>query len=331
VDSAFKRAIEELERYEMEYYRKRIVNERMAAAKAKDITFSSIWDFFKEMFSPKVTDNRHPEPTTVVEFLLLKSLPDPRPIVVKQVLSHKSNLPEVLWNFSRFKGKERLTLKQNPHFYKFPDIPITPERYDGEFKVDPIEDFKHAKRIWVITDKPGRIFLEAPQHTRAFGNVWHVPYKDAIIFKDVCGRLEGENIVHASISGSSDHLWSLEELPSSPTSPQPPPSTTSSASDVSFRDWREPIRQRLSEKVETNICIRAAVGLLTGSSSSLSSSSLTSPAGSGADDSDNSGNNITTSQSSYVGTQHTPQCTYTVIWRVSEMGVPGGPPGKKSA
>jgi hypothetical protein len=81
---------------------------------------------------------------------------------------------------------------------------------------------------------------------------------------DVCGKLEGENIVHASISGSSDHPWNLEEIPSSPTSPPPvvspspnspsntaTPSTTSSASDDSFQDWREPIRRRLSKSLET--------------------------------------------------------------------------------
>jgi hypothetical protein len=101
-----------------------------------------------------------------------------------EVLSHESNLPEVLWNFSRLKGKGRLTLKQNPHFYKFPDFPT---RYHGELKVDPIKDFQHAigpdTRIWVILDRPGRIFLETPHHRRAFGNVWHVLDNDAIIFK----------------------------------------------------------------------------------------------------------------------------------------------------
>jgi hypothetical protein len=94
------------------------------------------------------------------------------------VLCRDSKLPEVLWNFTRFKGDERLTLKQNPHFYKFSNTP----QYDGKFKADPIEDFKHA-RIRVITDKPGRIFLKTPKHTRAFGNVWHVPDNNAIIFK----------------------------------------------------------------------------------------------------------------------------------------------------
>jgi len=156
------------------------------------------------------------------------------------VLSHKSNLPEVLWNFSRLKGKKRVTLKQNPHFYKFPDLPKGLKQYHGGFKVDPIENFQqeHTK-FWVITNKPGRIFLETPRHTRAFGNVWHVPDNNAIIFKgslmtlpfpsflldsrpplDVCGKLEGEDIVHASIRGPSD-LWNHKELPSSPTSSPP--------------------------------------------------------------------------------------------------------------
>jgi hypothetical protein len=56
VDRAFEKAIEELERYGMEYHPieyhpTRMVNERMAAAKAKDIT---MWNFFKRLFSPKV-------------------------------------------------------------------------------------------------------------------------------------------------------------------------------------------------------------------------------------------------------------------------------------
>ena len=60
VDWAFKKAIEELERYETRYHRKPTVNKRMAAAKEKDGLFSTIWDLFKEMFSPKVRLGRIP-------------------------------------------------------------------------------------------------------------------------------------------------------------------------------------------------------------------------------------------------------------------------------
>lgn len=98
-----------------------------------------------------------------------------------EVLGKGSKLQEVLWNFGRFKDERRLTLKQNPHFYKDSDLPTSQHAYVGGFRTDPIEDFQHAK-ICVLTDKPGRVFLETDKNTtRAFGNVW-VP-NDAIIFK----------------------------------------------------------------------------------------------------------------------------------------------------
>jgi hypothetical protein len=78
------------------------------------------------------------------------------------------------------KDAKRLTLKENPHFYKFADLPSSPEAYVGDFKTNPIDNFYHAK-ICVLTDKPGRVYLETDQTTRAFGNVW-VP-NDAMIFK----------------------------------------------------------------------------------------------------------------------------------------------------
>jgi hypothetical protein len=102
-------------------------------------------------------------------------------------------LTEVLWNFSRYRDNRRLTLKQNPHFYK--DLPGT---YKDDFQSDPIEQFfdalgdskgdsldrdksKPAPKISVLTDRQGRIYLESGQDSRAFGNVW-CPQK-AIIFK----------------------------------------------------------------------------------------------------------------------------------------------------
>ena len=74
-----------------------------------------------------------------------------------------------------------MTLKDNPHFYK--KLPTSAEKYEGQFRTDPIETFYHAK-ISVLTDNPlqtGRVFLETDKRKWAFGNVW-VP-KDAIIFK----------------------------------------------------------------------------------------------------------------------------------------------------
>ena len=112
---------------------------------------------------------------------------------VPEVLGKSSKLLEVLWNFSRYQGNKRLTLKQNPHFYK--DLP---GKYEDDFQTDPIEQFldaledskggslnrdrpKPRPKITVLTDRQGRIYLESGQSSRAFGNVW-CPQK-AIIFK----------------------------------------------------------------------------------------------------------------------------------------------------
>jgi len=99
---------------------------------------------------------------------------------VTEVLSPKSNLQEILWNFSRFKDERRLTLKQNPHFYKYSDLPTLREAYVGDFQTQPTDTFQDAK-ICVLTDSPGRVFLETDQKSRAFGNVW-AP-NSAMIFK----------------------------------------------------------------------------------------------------------------------------------------------------
>jgi hypothetical protein len=137
------------------------------------------------------------EPTKIVEFLLHKSLPDKNPTIVKrerdftrslmvsdpipEVLSPSSDTKEILWNFSRFKDGRRLTLKDNPHFYK--KLPTSAEKYEGQFRTVPVETFQQEK-ISVLTDNPhltGRLFLETAKEKRAFGNVW-VPM-EAIIFK----------------------------------------------------------------------------------------------------------------------------------------------------
>jgi hypothetical protein len=98
-----------------------------------------------------------------------------------EVVSQSSNMNEILWNFSRFKDERRLTLNDNPHFYE--KLPTSTEKYEGQFRIDPIETFYHDK-ISVLIDNPGlagRVFLETAKEKRAFGNVW-VP-ENAIIFK----------------------------------------------------------------------------------------------------------------------------------------------------
>src|ERR1700733_13182030 len=90
-----------------------------------------------------------------VNFFLHKSLPDKNPTIVKrehdfskslmasdpipEVLCQRSDTKEILWNFSRLNGERRLTLKDNPHFYK--NLPISAKKYVGQFRTEPVEDF----------------------------------------------------------------------------------------------------------------------------------------------------------------------------------------------
>ena len=214
-DEEFKKAIEALSAYEEKYHTNKIVAKKMAEAEQKDKSFLADMSQLKAKFRVREVfilwlcrninvDFQSPlvkEPTKTVEFHILKSLPDRRPTIVKreclstdlyegrawylihvpEELSKTSNLQEILWNFSHFKGEKRLTLKQNPHFYQV--LPTLAEQYEGKFRRDPVETFDHEK-INVLTDNlgpTGRVFIETAKESRAFGNVW-APRK-AIIFK----------------------------------------------------------------------------------------------------------------------------------------------------
>jgi hypothetical protein len=132
------------------------------------------------------------------------------------MLSDSPSFQEILWNFSRFKDeKNRLTLKDNPHFYA--ELPSSPEAYSENVKIEPTEDFRHANEFYVLIDKPKLVHVMSDQISEVFGNFW-CP-KDAIIFKgldvlyfyfssiseillDIGGTLRGEGIVKASLRGT---------------------------------------------------------------------------------------------------------------------------------
>ena len=103
-------------------------------------------------------------------------------IRVLEVLNVGSTLQDVLWNFSRFKDNRRVTLKQNPHFYK--DLPSSPEAYGPRFQANPIKDVEDVDKVYVLTDTPRRVYLETPQNGRVFGNFWVL--NGAILFKGLC-------------------------------------------------------------------------------------------------------------------------------------------------
>lgn len=97
-----------------------------------------------------------------------------------EVLSDSSSLQEILWNFCRFKDeKERLTLRDNPHFYA--ELPTLPEAYGDSVRIDPATDFRSANMFYVLTDKPKLAYIMTNRDLQFFSNFW-CP-KDAFIFK----------------------------------------------------------------------------------------------------------------------------------------------------
>ena len=102
-----------------------------------------------------------------------------------EVLSNNPSLQEILWNFSCFNDeKKRLSLREIPHFYA--ELPTLPETYRDDVKIDPIEDFRHANKFYVLRSKPGFVHIKTDQVSdwQSFGNFW-CPL-NAIIFKGFC-------------------------------------------------------------------------------------------------------------------------------------------------
>jgi len=204
----------------------------------------------------------------------MKNLTDPQPTIVRQVLNNDSKLQEILWNFSRFDHERRLTLSQNPHFYDH--LPTSPNANWSEFDSQATEEnwpTNHTQPIYVLTNIPGRVFLELGPNPRAFDNVWNT--NGALIFKSVCGKLEGEGIVGTSVQ---HHLYSwchVEHLPSGPgvqptmvqsdtgTPPEMMRSTTSPLTCVLVTGWKDALREALHSphvKIRIKICTEPARG-----------------------------------------------------------------------
>lgn len=129
----------------------------------------------------------------------MKGLTDPQPIIVRrerltdrfrphllirvpEVLNDDSKLQEILWNFSRFDPRRRLTLSQNPHFYCH--LPTSPNANWSAFDSRSIEENWHTnytQPIYVLTNTPGRVFLQLSPNPRAFDNVWNT--NETLVFK----------------------------------------------------------------------------------------------------------------------------------------------------
>jgi hypothetical protein len=145
-------------------------------------------------------------------------------IYAPEMLGVKPSLSEILWNFSRYKDRARITLEQNPHFYS--SLPADESAYTPMFKRHPLGDLSILKPhdiVYVLVDRPGRVFLETEREERSFGNVWMLngtlifkgctafPSRPFLsdVFPDSSGVLEGEQLVrNTSIKGN---LWRYDE------------------------------------------------------------------------------------------------------------------------
>ena len=106
-------------------------------------------------------------------------------IPVLEELNNNSKLEEILWNFSRFDPERRLTLSQNPHFYN--NFPTSSNANWKEFNATATQENWHTyptKPICVLTNTPGRVYLELCRNPRAFDNVWNA--NGTLIFKSMC-------------------------------------------------------------------------------------------------------------------------------------------------
>ncbi|KAH9021822.1 hypothetical protein EDB85DRAFT_2293351 [Lactarius pseudohatsudake] len=148
-------------------------------------------------------------PTTTINFVLLRSPllapDDPEPVIVSQELSASPSLQEILWNFSRYKDRARITLEQNPHFYL--RFPADESAYTPQFQRHPLQDIsgtlEQNDTIYVLFDRPGRVFLDTEHERQIFGNVWSL--NGSLFFRNRVGALEGEQLVRGS--GVQEDLW----------------------------------------------------------------------------------------------------------------------------
>ncbi|KAI9452685.1 hypothetical protein BJY52DRAFT_1225982 [Lactarius psammicola] len=152
-------------------------------------------------------------PTMTINFVLLQSPllspHNPEAVTVSQELSAFPSLPEIFWNFSRYKDRARITLEQNPHFYL--RCPADESAYTPKFRRHPLQDtsgaLEHNDTVYVLFDRPCRVFLDTEHKPRIFGNVWSL--NGLLVFRDSSGVLEGEQLVKGS--GIRGKLWYCEQ------------------------------------------------------------------------------------------------------------------------
>lgn len=90
---------------------------------------------------------------------------------------------ELLWTFSLLPEDQRISLKQNPHFYLSKDLSDQASAYNNEFKLEPLTYLSPKKDlvVMVLLDRVGQIFVDKKKFSMAYGNIWRV--NNTIILK----------------------------------------------------------------------------------------------------------------------------------------------------
>jgi len=208
----------------------------------------------KKLLVWKPQQRRDDPQLMIVQFCIMSDLTDPQPTIVRQELHNDSTLQEILWNFCRFGPERRLILSQNPHFYNhLPRSNTNWREFDTRATVENWHT-NYPQPIFVLTNTPGRVFLELGRYPRAFDNVWNT--KETLVFKSACGKLEGEGIVGASFQ----HLlysWCHVEHLAEPGMAVVGPNQSSISNDcVWVATWIHELRQALLSPNNPNVKIR---------------------------------------------------------------------------
>ena len=75
--------------------------------------------------------------------------------------------------FSRLPEGQRVTLKQNPHFYLSKDIPDRPSAYDGDFVLKPLKNLKPEKdlEVLILLDRTSQIYFDYEKFFKLYVNI----------------------------------------------------------------------------------------------------------------------------------------------------------------
>lgn len=170
----------------------------MEIAKQKDIE-SVRSDLLKRQHETLLTPNNEDSEqlgTMTINFVLLRSplldFRDPDTIIVSrepdffesrfdyilifalEEFNTSPSLPHILWNFSRYEGRARIKLEQNPHFYL--SFPSDESTYTPMFQCHPLQGasgvLENDDTVYVLFDGPGRVIIDTEDQLRVFCNVW---------------------------------------------------------------------------------------------------------------------------------------------------------------